>query len=149
MDERGRVLSIVADVLGILTGLFFLWELGARFDIIPGPGPVKRVQRIIEDSPTTKPPPSSATVDPTDALEVPSNVQLTGGCDGYTLTWDPVEGADRYIIDDDQGTGRMTTNTYLSFDLFPDGEIHQFRVRAIAFGVQSAPSEAQRAGPCP
>lgn len=153
-DERGSTLSIVADVLGIVTALLALWEIGARVDVIPGPSPVQRVQEVIDDSPEQEdspiPAPSISTVDgqETQPLEVPTNVQISGGCDGFTLTWDPVESAERYFIERDGFRIDTTTDTEYQFSSLPDGESHEYRIRAGAFPRESDPSEGVVADPC-
>ena len=64
-DERGSTLTIVAEILGIVTALIALWEFGARVGLIPGPSPVQRVQEVIEDDSDGDGPPVPAPTTPT------------------------------------------------------------------------------------
>jgi hypothetical protein len=153
-EERGSTLSIVADILGIVTALFALWEVGARLDIIPGRSPVQRAQRVIEDisddesSPVPAPTISQVDGQETQPLEVPTNVSVSGGCDGFTLTWDPVQSAERYFVERDGFRIDTTTDTEYQFSLLPDGQSHEYRIRAGAPPRESDVSEEVTVGPC-
>jgi hypothetical protein len=151
-EDQGSTLSVVADVLGIIMAVIGLWELAARFDIVSGRSPSEITRDAFDPgrgstfpSPTI---PTLPTIGEPMTLNAPANVQVSGGCDQFTLTWDPVDGAERYVIERDGfGTG-TTTETEFKFQLFPDGMTHDFRVRAAAFPAQSEPSESVEVGPC-
>jgi hypothetical protein len=150
-DERGSAWTIFVEVLGVITGLLALWEFGARFDVLPGPSPVEIGQEVANDWPDfpefdPSPPPFPT---PDDLqLAAPSGVQQSGGCDSVTLTWEPVEGATGYEIARDDGFSYRSTQTEYTFQPFPDGQAHDYRIIATAFGVRSDPSESVSVGPC-
>jgi hypothetical protein len=49
-----------------------------------------------------------------------------------TLTWDTVEGAQRYRVDRDGFPATSVTQTEYAFTPFPDGEAHSYEVFAEA-----------------
>jgi hypothetical protein len=76
-------------------------------------------------------PPSTSTGD---QLEAPTGVSISGDCDsGFTLTWQPVDGAESYRIERDGSFAGEESDTDHSIPVFPDGQEHRFRVFAEAF----------------
>jgi hypothetical protein len=125
------MLEKVALILGIITSLLAIWEGVAR--IAGKDGPVGIAQDIGDNSTTTDAHPPVITTNGKD-LDKPAGVSLSGDCEsGFTLTWQPVEGADSYRIERDgmyNGTERDTDH---SIPAFPDEKQHSFRVFAEAF----------------
>jgi hypothetical protein len=154
-DETGAAWTLFVEILGVITGILSLWEFGARVDILPGPSPVEFGEEVVDDWPGW---PDFPEVDPSIPsfpspgeqveLETPVGVEMSGGCDGVTLTWDPVEGADRYRIERDDGFAYLSTTTEFTFHPFPDGEPHEYRIVAMAFPDASEASAPVTVGAC-
>lgn len=147
-QRRGR-LEATATIITIVVGLIAIWQF-----VLPliGFGPVQ----------TASPPPTQgpqATIPaftfaaPTQPagggeLAAPSGLQLSGSCaSGFVLTWDPVPGATRYMIERDGDFAGSETQPVHEFQAFPDGKQHRFAVIAQAFpapdSLPSAPITAQ------
>jgi hypothetical protein len=118
-------------ILLIIAALLGIWEAAAR--ITGTDGPIGIAKDIGNNSTTTAPNPSTITTTGKH-LDKPAGVSLSGDCQsGFTLTWQPVDGADTYRIERDgvyNGTERDTDH---SIPAFPDGNQHRFRVFAEAF----------------
>jgi hypothetical protein len=147
-DERGSALSIVAEILGVFAAAATLWEVGARTDVIGGPSPIQRVQEAIDGPSNGSESPTPTTDGSVLALEVPQ-VQLSGDCAGYTLTWNQVQAAESYNVKKDGETEAETTDTTHTFLLDQDGQTHEYRVQAVAGEQLSDLSEPIPVGPCP
>jgi hypothetical protein len=66
-----------------------------------------------------------------DQLAAPTEVSLSGDCNsGFTLSWQPVEGAESYRIERDGFFNGQEQDTNHSIRPFPDGQEHRFRVFA-------------------
>jgi hypothetical protein len=144
-------LEKVAALVGIVAGLLAIWEGVAR--IAGGDGPITVIQNI-SDGPTPGPTTTSTTVPtiPTNGgqLATPSDVSVSGDCEsGFTLTWQKVEGAERYRIESDGSPIASVTNTDYLAHPFPDNHEHSYRVTATAFQHDdSEPSDEVTVGPC-
>jgi hypothetical protein len=152
-DERGAAWTIFVEVLSVITGILALWEFGARVDILPGPSPIQIGQEVADDWPNwpdfpEPSPPEFPDPDEDGELATPTGVEGSGGCDSTTLTWEPVEGAERYRIERDDGFSYTSTEAQHTFQPFPDGQTHEYRIVALAFPVESEPSDPVSIGPC-
>ena len=153
-DEAGRgALTVVAELLGILSALIALWEFGARLNVIPGESPIERAKEVVDPTTTSTSVEPEITVPPIETtrplqLQSPGNVQLSGSCERFTLEWDTVDGAERYVVERNGQFAGFTEDASYTFELFPDGKAHEYRVRASAFRTQSIPSESVDVGPC-
>ena len=124
LQKARQVLLIIIALLGI-------WEGVAR--IAGADGPIG-IARDVGNNPTP-PAPNQPTI-PTDGqdLDKPSGVSLSGDCEsGFTLTWQPVDGAEKYRIEQDGHFAGMEDDTDYTILVFRDGNQHSYRVFAEAF----------------
>jgi hypothetical protein len=141
-DERGRVITPIAEVLGIVASLIGIWQFAASFDLIPVRGPIQIVQDSFE-GPTSSPTPFDGPtgIDVPQRLDAPSGLEVSG----CLLSWNPVDGAESYRItrDDAPLPSIPDTSIDLSTLLGADGQTHVFRVTAHELGsFDSLPSDA-------
>jgi hypothetical protein len=134
MGSAGHTLQSVAAILGIIAAILAIWEVAARTDLPVGNGPTSIVQSISDGSSPSPSPtaPTLPTTGPGEQLDTPSSVSMSGDCQGLTLTWEPVVGAERYRVDRDGSTWTSVTHTEYSFTPFPDGQAHSYEVFAEA-----------------
>lgn len=124
-------------IVGIIASLLAIWEGFAR--IAGKEGPISIAQKIDDNSSTTVSNPP--VIDGNKHLDKPSGVSLSGDCQsGFTLTWQPVDGADTYRVERDGMFNGTEYDTDHPIQVFPDGKTHSFRVFAQAF--PSSRSEA-------
>jgi hypothetical protein len=148
-SKASRPLETIAAILGIIASLLAIWEGAARVGLPVGDGPIGVVHEISDGSnsniPTTPSIPGSG-----EQLTAPSGVSVSGDCEsGYTVTWQPVEGADRYRIERDGFFAGSVTDADYSIQPFPDGKEHRYEVFAEAFPrPRSEASDEVVAGPC-
>lgn len=130
----------VGAILGIIVSLLAIWEGVAR--ITGHDGPIAVAQDVGGNSATTELSPPPITTEVKD-LDKPSGVSLSGDCDnGFTLTWQPVDGADSYRIEQDGHFVGTEQDADYSILKIPDGSQHRYRVFAEAFpGSQSEASD--------
>lgn len=113
-------------IVGIIASLLAIWEGTAR--IVGGDGPIAVVQDIGDGSTSTVP-----TIT-TKHLDKPAGVSLSGDCEnGFTLTWQPVDGAETYRIERDGTYNGTERDTNHPIPAFPDEKQHSYRVFAEAF----------------
>lgn len=138
-----------------------IWQFVSGLDLVPGPTPIEVAERVGNEFQSEPVLPDGGgdggggVVDgQTEPLVPPSNLQLSGDCEGgFTLTWDPVDGAARYDIERDGDFEGFETETVHQFDEHPDGNTHDYRVIArdkdASLEGDSGPSEEfVTAGPC-
>jgi hypothetical protein len=126
------ILQKVGAFLGIVTSLIGIWQFVASETDLLGRGPVAIAKDIGSGSnePTV---PTLPPITTGDQLEAPTGVAISGDCDsGFTLTWQPVEGAERYRVERDGFFAGEESDTDHSIRPFPDGQQHRFRVFAEA-----------------
>jgi hypothetical protein len=148
--SAGHTLQSVAAVLGIIAALLAIWEAAARSDLV-GDGPSSIVQNVGAGSSASPTPtaPTLATMEPAEQLDTPSGVSISGDCKSMTLTWDPVEGAERYRVDRDGFAFTSVTHTEYAFAPVPDGQAHSYEVLAEAPPrPRSAASDEVLTEPC-
>jgi hypothetical protein len=149
--DRGSVLTLPAEILGIVTALLAIWQFGAQLGWIPGDTPIERVQSALNTSPSTTSdiaPPTIPTLPSPAKLPAPQNLKATGNCDALVLTWSAVDGADKYRIEGDGHFVGTTSDPSYQTQVFPDDKKHSYRVRATALLTQSDASEPVTVGPC-
>jgi len=137
------MLDTVAKIVGIIVGLLTIWQaLASLTDAPVGRGPVAIV-RDARNGSSNDGPPTVPSIPTGTQLGTPTGVSLSGDCDnGFTLTWSPVDGAERYRIERDGHFAGTEADTDYSIQAFPDGQEHHFRVFATALlRPQSAPSQ--------
>ena len=120
-------------IVAVVVGLLAIWEGGAR--IVGGDGPITIVQEIGDwSTPAVPTVPTVTDIANGKHLDKPSGVSLSGDCEnGFTLTWQPVEGAEKYRIEGDSMFNGTEHDTNHSIPAFPDEKQHSYRVFAEAF----------------
>jgi hypothetical protein len=161
-NEQGSWIDTAGKWISLIVGIITIWQFVTGLDLVPGPTPLEVAERVGNE--ITEPDRSGVDGggdgggggggDQGEPLSPPSNLQLAGDCDnGYTLTWDPVEGAVRYIIERDGDFEGSEIQLVHQFEEFPDGGTHEYRVIANdddpSIENDSGPSEESvTTGPC-
>jgi hypothetical protein len=146
-NERGSVLSTTAEVIGVITGLLAMWQFAASHDIVPGRSPVQIVRDVVDGTSSPQPHPTFTGTDGIDGqpLDAPGGLELSA----CSLSWDPVDGAERYFIVRDGFRVAQTESRSLDLGFWADDGTHEFRVIAHAFGKDdSQPSDSVTVDPC-
>ena len=153
MGQQGQgKLQAGAALITIIVGLIAIWQfILPMFGLGPAPGP----SPVRTDGPQVTMPAFSFVVPTTQpaggtGLVAPKGLQVTGDCaNGFVLTWEPVAGATRYMIERDGNFSGSETQPMHEFQEFPDGKEHRYKVIAQAFpNPDSPPSEQITAPAC-
>ena len=145
----GHGLSIAASVLGIIVAVLGIWEIGARSNLIPGPGPIGIVfpSGIPFPFPSFDPNPSIPEIKTGPPLDAPQ-ITMTGDCDkGYTFRWNDIQGAGSYEV---QREDRWLASVHGTERFFPPEQLRgATRITVVATAMtrpDSADSNALNPG---
>ena len=94
----GHGLGIAASLMGIIAAVLGIWEIGARTDLIAGPGPIGIVfpSGFEFQLPSVNPDSNIPEIKSGQPLDAPT-ITMSGNCtEGYTIRWNDVPGAGSY-----------------------------------------------------